>query len=138
MKFWKDWEDAVSPVIGTILMVAVTVILAAVIAAFVFGWTGPLQRTKSVGATATQQGTAIVITYQGGQDQNQVSAYGLNVSILSSDGNAITYPGAGQMGLEAKVGNITRFGGGTSGQDHVTVTAAFTDGSQQVILDSYV
>ncbi|KGK97823.1 hypothetical protein LI82_08625 [Methanococcoides methylutens] len=30
-------EDAVSPVIGVILMVAITVILAAVIAAFVFG-----------------------------------------------------------------------------------------------------
>ena len=30
-------EDAVSPVIGTILMVAITVILAAVIGAFVFG-----------------------------------------------------------------------------------------------------
>ena len=33
----KSKEDAVSPVIGVILMVAVTVILAAVIAAFVFG-----------------------------------------------------------------------------------------------------
>ncbi len=30
-------EDAVSPVIGTILMVAITVILAAVIGTFVFG-----------------------------------------------------------------------------------------------------
>ena len=33
-------EDAVSPVIGVILMVAITVILAAVIAAFVFGLGG--------------------------------------------------------------------------------------------------
>lgn len=31
-------EDAVSPIIGVVLMVAVTVILAAVIAAFVFGF----------------------------------------------------------------------------------------------------
>ena len=40
MKFLKDREDAVSPVIGVILMVAITVILAAVIAAFVFGMAG--------------------------------------------------------------------------------------------------
>jgi len=39
MKFQKN-EDAVSPVIGVILMVAITVILAAVIAAFVFNLGG--------------------------------------------------------------------------------------------------
>ncbi len=37
---YKKNEDAVSPVIGVILMVAITVILAAVIAAFVFGLGG--------------------------------------------------------------------------------------------------
>ena len=41
--FLKE-EDAVSPVIGVILMVAITVILAAVIAAFVFGM-GPPEAT---------------------------------------------------------------------------------------------
>ena len=37
----KKSEEAVSPVIGVILMVAITVILAAVIAAFVFGMGPP-------------------------------------------------------------------------------------------------
>ena len=36
----RNNEEAVSPVIGVILMVAITVILAAVIAAFVFGMAG--------------------------------------------------------------------------------------------------
>ena len=40
MRF-KNNEEAVSPVIGVILMVAITVILAAVIAAFVFGMSPP-------------------------------------------------------------------------------------------------
>ena len=40
MRFRKN-EEAVSPVIGVILMVAITVILAAVIAAFVFGMAPP-------------------------------------------------------------------------------------------------
>ena len=41
-QFFKD-EEAVSPVIGVILMVAITVILAAVIGAFVFGMGPPEQ-----------------------------------------------------------------------------------------------
>ncbi len=40
MRIFRRNEDAVSPVIGVILMVAITVILAAVIAAFVFGLGG--------------------------------------------------------------------------------------------------
>mgnify|MGYP001636570674 CR=1 FL=1 len=68
MKHTKN-DEAVSPVIGVILMVAITVILAAVIAAFVFGMAGQISKTKVVAATA-QQTTAdsIVLTYQGGMD----------------------------------------------------------------------
>jgi len=42
--FNKNDENAVSPVIGVILMVAITVILAAVVAAFGFGFGGPDQK----------------------------------------------------------------------------------------------
>ncbi|QLC50616.1 type IV pilin N-terminal domain-containing protein [Methanolobus zinderi] len=45
-QFLKE-EDAVSPVIGVILMVAITVILAAVIAAFVFGMGPPEQAPQA-------------------------------------------------------------------------------------------
>ena len=44
-------EDAVSPVIGVILMVAITVILAAVIAAFVFGLGGTQQSAPTASIT---------------------------------------------------------------------------------------
>ena len=43
-RYTKKNEDAVSPVIGTILMVALVVILAAVIGAIVFGLAGNLQK----------------------------------------------------------------------------------------------
>ena len=46
-------EDAVSPVIGVILMVAITVILAAVIAAFVFGLGGSQQAAPTASITVT-------------------------------------------------------------------------------------
>lgn len=46
IKFWQAGDDrAVSPVIGVILMVAITVILAAVIGAFVLGLGNQVQET---------------------------------------------------------------------------------------------
>ena len=125
MKFSKN-EEAVSPVIGVILMVAITVILAAVIAAFVFGMAGNVSKTKVVAATASQQGaTTIFVTYQGGQDAVQVS------SLSAKFGTAAA------VDLPNTVG-ATVSGTGTTTQDHVVVTATFTDGSTQVILDTYV
>ena len=47
MKMWKD-KKGVSPVIGVILMVAITVILAAVIASFVFGMGSQVKGAPSV------------------------------------------------------------------------------------------
>jgi flagellin-like protein len=125
-------EDAVSPVIGVILMVAITVILAAVIAAFVFGMASGISKTKTVAATARQVSSDVVVTWQGGTDNQQVKSY--NVS-LSNSLNTIKW----ERNLPPKVGNSTTFAGdGTNGQDHVVVSAAFQDGSQQVVLDSYV
>lgn len=62
-------EGAVSPVIGVILMVAITVILAAVIAAFVFGMGPPEQAPQaSLRASATTMDSvgAIKLEHQGG------------------------------------------------------------------------
>ena len=127
MKLMKN-EEAVSPVIGVILMVAITVILAAVIAAFVFGMAGNIQKTKIVAATAAQQGaTTIYVTYQGGQDAISVSTLSWVIGTAGSISTA-TVPVVGW----------STTGIGTTGQDHVTVTAHFTDGSSQVILDTYV
>ena len=126
-------SDAVSPVIGVILMVAITVILAAVIAAFVFGMAGSVQKTKSVAATAKQVGNNYVITWEGGQDNAYVSLF--NVTLSASDGTVFYGPVAGYPAI---VGNSSAFGGATSGNDHVVVVAFFTDGTQQVVLDTYV
>ena len=69
MAFTKKNDEAVSPVIGVILMVAVTVILAAVIAAFVFGMAGNMSKGKVVGFTATKASNGVItITNIGGQD----------------------------------------------------------------------
>jgi len=136
MKFLKEEEDAVSPVIGVILMVAITVILAAVIAAFVFGMAGTVKSTKSVAATASQEGAAVFVTYQGGADHAAVQTY--QIKVLPA-GNTTIPAACTSTNIGPFVGNISAMTScGTSGQDRVTVTSTFTDGSQQVILDTYV
>jgi len=131
MKFLKDREDAVSPVIGVILMVAITVILAAVIAAFVFGMAGTVKKNYNVAATAAQSGPdQIMITYNGGADAQDVAT--LDYAILPSGGSIATGT------LDNTVGFVLATGVGTPGKDHVTVTATFVDGTKQVILDTNV
>lgn len=128
MVFIKN-DDAVSPVIGVILMVAITVILAAVIAAFVFGMAGNIQKTKIVAATAAQSGTAVIVTWHGGQDNARCSTYNVTV-------NNVAIPQLNNA--PCTVGNSTSFPLGTPAQDHVVVSAKFDDGEQQVVLDTFV
>ncbi len=64
MKFGKN-DEAVSPVIGVILMVAITVILAAVIAAFVFGM-GPPTKAPQAQLKITATTASLKITHDGG------------------------------------------------------------------------
>ena len=143
-------DEAVSPVIGVILMVAITVILAAVIAAFVFGMSGNISKTKIVAVTTQQpDGQFITVTYQGGQDAGTFM-YG-NVVVTPADGAAVTYANATPQvfaaagttnGLTKSVGSTVTAKAftatGFSGRDHVVATGTFGDGSVQVLLDTYV
>ena len=149
MKF-RENEDAVSPVIGVILMVAITVILAAVIAAFVFGMAGNIQTTKNVAATATQQGNDIIVTYQGGPDSNSVAYLRIDVSGDTTTPKYYYYKGSAALSASTvpssesdwdvgaiPVGSNWKFTGSAE-RDHVVVAAHFSDGSDQVVLDTFV
>ncbi|MFC6755725.1 MULTISPECIES: type IV pilin N-terminal domain-containing protein [Haloarcula] len=70
-------DDAVSPVIGVILMVAITVILAAVIATFVLGL-GDSLSDQSPQASFTCDGDALV--HDGGDELNGDNLYLANNS----------------------------------------------------------
>ena len=72
-KIWKMRRDseAVSPVIATILMVAITVVLAAVLYVMVMGFGGP--------AAQTPTGSFV------GTPQNQTSGYKLTFGVISPD-----------------------------------------------------
>ncbi|WP_236610387.1 type IV pilin [Methanosphaerula palustris] len=115
-------EDADSLVIGVILMVAVTVILAAVIAAFVFGMAGSIEKqyVVDVGGQVDTASNTVLLTYYGGQDANRVT--GLNYSV---DGGI---PGSISPVVGTSVSGIPR--------GHIVVTASIKDGPTVVILNS--
>ena len=80
----------VSPVIGVILMVAITVILAAVIGSFVLGIGGDVQQTPQASLTIEAgSGDDVIITHQGGDSLNldQTAIYIGNNTDVSPGGS---------------------------------------------------
>lgn len=77
-------EDAVSPVIGTILLVAITVVLISIIAAVIMGMSGGLQGHKEVGLTVQpniydydlgkgpEERQGVTVVFQGGRDLAEI------------------------------------------------------------------
>jgi len=86
MQFKELFDDdrAVSPVIGVILMVAITVILAAVIGTFVLGLGDQVQNTTpqaSFGFDSADSATNVTITHESG---NSIPASNINISATSN------------------------------------------------------
>jgi len=117
-------EKGVSPVIGVILMVAITVILAAVIASFVFGMGSSVKRTYNVAFTATKVNTTTIsITFQGGPDVAYVSQCN-----VTKNNDAVTEV----SWTNSDIGK-TKTVSVTSG-DVVNVVCTFNDGTKQVVM----
>jgi len=128
MAFTKKNDEAVSPVIGVILMVAVTVILAAVIAAFVFGMAGNLQSAKTVGITLTVNSSGYgVATIAGGADLPSLSEVDYNI-----DGGTDTEL-FGSTTVDVGVGKYNSFAGATG--HRVILIGTFNDGTKQTLVD---
>ncbi len=150
MVYTRKNDEAVSPVIGVILMVAITVILAAVIAAFGFGMSGNISKTKIVAVTAQQPDTNhISVTYQGGQDApsfvNGTVTVTRDTTVGTCAGTAYTNSmGTATGDLDKPVGSWVTASGTVAtndcfaGKDHVVATRTFGDGSVQVLLDTYL
>lgn len=78
-----DDERGVSPVIGVILMVAITVILAAVIASFVLGFGNSVSSNANAGIDVSANDGTAEVTWisQGNADHVIVSANGHNATL---------------------------------------------------------
>jgi flagellin-like protein len=141
MMNFKQNEEAVSPVIGVILMVAITVILAAVIAAFVFGMTDNVQTQKNVAVGLQKDGVTLQVTIQGGADVTTLNY--LKVTVDGTDyytvaGNSKTLNAVTSGGLTEKlsVGNVYSIDKmSQTVQKRVVVTGHFSDGHEQMLTD---
>ncbi|MCC7575364.1 MAG: type IV pilin, partial [Methanomethylovorans sp.] len=134
----------VSPVIGVILMVAITVILAAVIAAFVFGMGPPEQAPQaSLRASAAGDGTDtwIKLEHQGG-DVIMVKETNTRVTVNGSAITTYTFEGEFRAGetlylSDTEVSNSTAdMTGNSVASPGATIPVKIIDvASQQMIAD---
>jgi flagellin-like protein len=141
-------DDAVSPVIGTILMVAVTVILATVIAAYVFGIPSSIQKAKFMGSSVQLDvtGESILLSYYGGADDISltwinITAPNGSVWYTSSTNGALTISTATSPApVKPDIGAMMKLNPASdwpTGKKRVLAVGSFSDGVQQIILDSY-
>jgi len=128
----KD-EKGVSPIVGVILVVVMTVMLAIIAWNYLGGLTstGP-GKMYSVAAKAerSSNGEYVTVTYEGGPDARLVK----NVIVTARFMNGTPVPPS-PVNLGNKTGNFTTFYVGSNNMVHVTVTATFKDGTNQTIFD---
>ena len=116
-------DDAVSPVIGVILMVAITVILAAVIAAFVLGIgdTDDVAPQSSISAEADDGNLVLEITSGDSIDPEEVEMRGLSADWAEcEDGDLLSDDGCTGETEEWTVGSTVTFEGDDGGSEAFT------------------
>jgi len=127
MIFQKD-ERAVTEVIGEILMVAITVIVAAIIAAYLFGWIGTTPTHHNVASMAKRTGGNVTVIFSGGPDARDITKLTYSgekncTGIGGNWGSGITNPSVGSYCTIISPAKV-----------HVILSATFTDNSTAVIL----
>jgi flagellin-like protein len=134
-------ERGVSPVIGVILMVAITVILAAVIASFVLGFGDSVSENVQAGADiSTSNGDASVTWISEGNAENLSVTAGSSNSVNITDvGQSVSITYNSSMNTTADQTNQRITLGSSSSQTvQVTVTAVGSGGSRTVVTQEEV
>ena len=138
-------EKGVSPVIGVILMVAATIVIAAVVMGMLGGF-GPPSKAYTINVQASRVDADsdghvddIRVTYMGGPDAALLDA----ISGVTIDGTSQTISASGFGSVNGNstdtvIGAYDDFEGNFTGGNRVIVTATFVDGSVQIVLDTYV
>lgn len=128
-------ESAVAESVGVILIVAVTVILAAVIAAYAFGLVQDVQVQRNVVLTADQTGPdQMMVTYRGGGSDVQTLT-SLRITWPTGTVQNIPSPNVGDIYYAYNVGALKNV---TPAGDHVVVVGHFTDGKDSVLLNAFI
>lgn len=124
MKVSTKKNDGVSPVIGTILLVAITVVLVAIISAVVMGMVGGIGTSHVVGVKVENNATNyLLVTVTGGDTTGltKLSVYNGSTQV----GSAETFKGVGQP-IAFKATNLK------AGKGSISVVGQFADGNQTI------
>jgi FlaG/FlaF family flagellin (archaellin) len=130
----KENESGVSEIIGVILIVSLTVILTAIVAADMLGMLNGILPFHTIAVTAGKPDSShIFVIYHGGDDQKSLA----NLTIIWPSGvsQKIDLPKVGDVYTAT---NFAAPFNVTSGKDHVVVSAAFTNNVNQVVLNTFV
>ncbi|WP_224450200.1 type IV pilin [Haloprofundus salilacus] len=118
-------KRAVSPVIGVILMVAITVILAAVIGTFVLGLGDSVQTAPQVSFGFDQNDNDVTITHRGGAS---LDADDVEVRVDGVVSDYSQFDGTVQTGKTVSI---------TVEESSTTVSVVYVGGEGESILGSY-
>jgi len=139
MKVTAKKNDGVSPVIGTILLVAITVVLVAIISAVVMGMAGDVGTSHIVGVKVVQgvddaeggNGHSLLLTITGGDTNGLNTLYVFNGSTFVN--KTTSTPEVGQP-----VTIIGKTGAGEMGDGLTTISVVglFADGNQTIYTGS--
>ena len=146
---FKRNEEAISPVIGTILMVAITVIIAAMIGSFVFGVPQNIQKTKFMGTSIQVERTqgVVLLSYHGGPDDvslTSISVTAPNGTVWytsSAEGDLTLNTESSPAPTKPKLGavmTLTPAPDWPPGKKRVLVVGSYNDGNEQIISDTYI
>jgi flagellin-like protein len=115
-------DDAVSPVIGVILMVAITVILAAVIGAFVLDLGGSQEKTPQASFDWEQNSTdAVTVTFESGES-------------IGADRLSTNFPSSGDTNSDGDWSD--KYSDEVGAGDHVIVTGLSSGDTVRVVWTS--
>ncbi|MDP3106179.1 MAG: type IV pilin N-terminal domain-containing protein [Candidatus Methanoperedens sp.] len=122
----KD-DRGVSPVIAVILMVAITVVMAAIVSSWSAGVKAPTTPT-TVGMDISRSTTNITLTITAIDPASSALIPKINISYKNSSGTQY----APEMS-DVDVGASTEFNTTSSNLTQVIITAKFKDGSKKVL-----
>jgi tetratricopeptide (TPR) repeat protein len=127
------------PVAVLVAMIAL-LIASFALAFFVFGMAGNIAHatTKVVALTAIKPDSQhIVVTYQGGQDADQLRQ--VTITVTDSSGNSQTgIIGQSSQTTPVVVDSSTQFTGEFLGKTHVVAIGKFSDNTEQMLLNTYL
>jgi FlaG/FlaF family flagellin (archaellin) len=123
-------EEAEGEVLGTILMVAICVILAAIVAVMAFGMMEEPEESRPIGVTAVRTPACIKFTYVGGPYYDSVKE--VRCFINNTGDYVLLEPVVGQ------VNTTTLANDDPSGTTDILIIAEYKDGTKQLMMDTKV